>query len=215
MTGRLVFAFVASAALVSASREVRAAEAAQEGIDAPALSPVIREWVGLELTPFSLSLTQGQSEPGEGSSRLQAGPGGSIRLFRHRWQSVYVIPIQIGVYVGGENEVLFGHVQTEGGVVVPGTDRRLELGLGLGVAVLAIKYGNHCDGYCYTGGDGAMISPVARYLFYTTPTATVGASVRALVPLEKPGARLFDGITTWGSALLAGLEVGFGRTGAR
>jgi hypothetical protein len=132
-------------------------------------------------------------------------------LFRHRWERVYVIPIQAGVYVAAGDDLIFADVQTEGGLVVPGTDRRLELGVGLGLAVLAIKYGNHCDGSCYTGGAGAMVSPVARYLFYSTPTATVGASVRALLPLERPSTQLFGGISSWGSALIAGLEIGFGR----
>jgi len=210
MIGRLLLALFAGAALAAAPGEIRAAERTNAEIEEPAPPTVIREWVGIEVTPVSYSLAHATSEQGEASSPLQAGPGGSVRLFRHRWEQVYVIPIQAGIYVGSSNEVIFAHVQTEAGLVVAGTNRRLEVGLGLGLAVLAIKYGNHCDGYCYSGGAGAIVSPVVRYLFHTTPNATMGASVRALIPLEEPSSQLFGSLSSWGSAVLAGIELNFG-----
>jgi len=205
---QVAFALVAVGVLAAASRESRAAEGDVEASGTP---KVIREWVGVEVTPASFSLARGESRPGEGSARLQGGPGGGIRLFRHRWAQAYFTPIQAGLYVSSGDEVIYAHIEPEGGVVVPGTDRRLELGLGLGLSVLAIKYGTGCDGDCYAGGAGVTASPVARYLWYTTPFAAMGLSLRALIPVVPPIGDGPFGSTRWGSAVLVGLEIGFGR----
>lgn len=103
------------------------------------------------------------------------------------------------------------HVQTEGGLVVPGTDRRLEIGLGAGAGILAMKYGDDCDGSCDVGGAGALLSLVARYLFVDRPHFTAGASVRAVMPLNRARGEYIGHNIGWGAVLLAAGEVGFGR----
>jgi hypothetical protein len=190
-----------------------------DGPSAPPSGPVepsprlTQEWLGLEVTPLSLALTGTPCcRSGASLSPVQAGWGGNLRLLRHRWENAYVIPIEAGVYVGetgsGTN---FLHVQTEGGLVVPGTNRRLEIGLGVGVGILAMTYARDCDGTCVIGGAGALLSVVARYLFVDLPHFTAGASVRAVLPLNRTRGEYEGHITGWGDLLLAGAEVGFGR----
>src|SRR4051812_15345917 len=134
---------LAVAAATAASAGAARADDAKPG--APASSALTQEIIGLELTPVSLSLTRIPSGAPEGPpSRLQVGPGGVIRLLRHRWTYAYIIPIAAGLYVsagnsGGQDTIL-ARVQTEAGVIVPGTDRRLELGLAVGAGLLAIGY---------------------------------------------------------------------------
>jgi hypothetical protein len=176
-------------------------------------SRLTQELLGLELTPLSLALTGTPCcRQGASLSPVQAGPGGNLRLLRHRWEHAYVIPIEAGFYVGETGSgTIFVHVQTEGGLVVPGTDRRLEIGLGVGAGVLAMKYASDCDGTCVVGGAGALLSLVARYLFVDRPHYTAGASVRAVLPLNRTRGEYIGHIMGWGDMLLAGAEVGFGR----
>src|SRR5438132_5913048 len=120
-------------------------------------SRVTQEWLGLELTPLSVALTGTPCcRPGASLSPVQAGLGGSLRLLRHRWTHAYVIPVEAGLYVSEtDSPTVFVHVQAEGGLIVPGTDRRLEVGLGAGAGVLNMDYANGCDGMCAIGGAGA------------------------------------------------------------
>ena len=96
---------------------------------------------------------------------------------------------------------------------MPGTDRRLEIGMGTGLGILAMTYNTaQCDGSCNLGGAGWMVSFVARYLFLVGPTMTVGAGVRAVIPISVPEGEVFGYFTGRGNMLLGGLEVGFGRS---
>jgi len=209
---------LATAAALAASAS--AAKAAEE-VGAPESHAQIQEVIGLELTPVSLALTQAPAswEGGAAPSRVQAGPGGVIRLLRHRWTHAYIIPLAAGVYVSvgtspARNTIL-ARLQTEAGVIVPGTGRRLELGLAAGTGMLAMAYGNHCDGTCVIGGRGLIASPVARYLFRDGPAVTVGASVRAIIPLAEPHGEGWGWFTGYGSILLGAVEFGFGISGSR
>jgi hypothetical protein len=160
----------------------------------------------VELTPISIL-------PNPGSSLVQAGPGAGLRLFRHRWQHAYVIPIQAGLYVGlAGGLTLFSHLQTEGGVIVPGTARRLELGLGAGVGALLREPAapSECDGVACsrgpTGGVGRMASIVARYLIIDRPGLTTGVAIRWILP---PGG--LDRSWIDNGMLLVAFDFAFGR----
>ena len=56
-----------------------------------------------------------------------------------------------------------------------------------------------------------MLSVVARYLFVDRPHFTVGANVRAVLPLNHTRGEWFGHLMGWGGMLLTGLEVGVGR----
>jgi hypothetical protein len=211
--GRFFCGLAATVGLVASAGAARATDGEASGAVSGALT---QELIGLELTPVSLSLTQAPSRAQDGGpARLQAGPGGVIRLLRHRWTYAYIIPIAAGFYVSvggsGGNNTILARVQTEAGVIVPGTDGRLELGLAAGAALLAIGYAPDCDGTCRIGGKGAMVSPVVRYLFLDGAPVTVGASVRAIVPLTDPQGEGFGYFTGGGRILLGAVEFGFGR----
>ena len=55
-----------------------------------------------------------------------------------------------------------------------------------------------------------MVSPVVRYLFLDGSNVSVGASVRAVVPLTDPNGDWFGYYTGFGSILLGAVEFGFG-----
>ena len=210
---RRAFCGLAVAAVLAAT--AGGAHAAADPASGPESGAVTREIIGLELTPVSLSLTQAPSiAPEGGPSRVQAGPGGAIRLLRYRWTYAYIIPIAAGLYVSvgnsNGNDTILARIQTEGGVIVPGTDRRLELGLAVGAGLLAIGYGSGCDGTCVIGGVGAMVSPVVRVLFLDGPPVTIGASVRAVVPLTVPSGDWLGYYTGRANILLGAVEFGFG-----
>ncbi len=194
---------------VAWSASARDANAADGTPEAP--SPSLRqEWVGLELTPASMALASCcDSQPGH-IDTYQAGPGGGIRFGRHRWERTYLIPLEAGLYVTSGNRTIFLHLEVEGGLIVPGTDRRLELGVATGLGILALEYSNKCDGSCDVGGAGWMISLVGRYLFVVRPAVTVGASARLVIPATVPGGEVLGHFVGDGSILLGGLEVGFG-----
>jgi hypothetical protein len=199
-----------SIAVLAAS--ARVANAADDAPGAP-VSSLRQEWVGVELTPVSVALASCCDNHGGNLDRYQAGPGGSIRFGRHRWEQAYLIPFEAGLYVTSGNATILAHLEVEGGVIVPGTDRRFEIGIGTGVGILAMRYNPiQCDGGCYVGGTGWVVSFVARYLFLAGPSMTVGASVRAVVPMSTSAGEMAFGYTSGGGDLLiGGLEVGFGR----
>ena len=201
---------LAAGAVLVASAGARAAET--DG-DAPESATLTREWIGLELTPVSYATSQPPRDGrGDASfSALQAGPGGSIRLGRYRWQYAYVIPFMASLYVSSGVKTIFAHMQGEGGLIVPGTDRRLELGVGFGVGILAVSYGNGCDGACVIGGSGFMASLAARFLIWMAPTFTAGIGARAIMPLAEPAGESFGYYTGHSSVIMAAIEVGFGR----
>jgi hypothetical protein len=172
-----------------------------------------QEWVGVELTPFAIPLTGAPCCDRETSLYpVQAGFGGTLRLLRHRWEHAYVIPVEGGLYRStGSSETTYLHVQAEGGLVLPGTNGRVELGLGVGAGILGMIYASGCDGSCAIGGAGALMSLVARYLFVDRPRLTMGANVRAVLPLNNTRGDWFGHLMAWGDMLLVGVEVGLGR----
>jgi hypothetical protein len=204
MNHRFPFALAAVAVLAIPAR----ARAAGAEITAPSAG-LTREWIGLEVTPVSLALASAPAGREGHLDTSQAGLGVGIRLARYRWDRAYVIPVEAGFYFTSHNRTIFAHLQLEGGFIV-GSDRRLEVGIGAGLGALAMSYANTCDGSCVVGGAGPLISVVARYLFISTPTWTLGASTRLIVPLSTPGGEFFGYYTGSGSLLLGGLEVAFG-----
>jgi hypothetical protein len=173
-----------------------------------------QEIIGIELPLVSGILKQAPGSFTEGQSRVEAGAGLAIRVARHRWEHAYYTPLAVGLFLASDTG--YAHALTEGGLIVPGTGRRLELGAALGFGVLRMTYSSHCDGDCNVGGVGAMVSPVVRWLFISRRDLTVGASARAVIPLTgQHGRGWFGDFSGFGSVLLAGLEVGFGKTGAR
>ena len=202
----IAFASLAFAVLAGHAGSAGAAEA-----DPAPAATMTQEWVGLELTPMSVSFPGTPCCGRQGHvDTFQAGPGGGVRLFRHRWQNYYFTPILAGVYVTSENRTIFAHVETEGGLIVPRTDRRLELGIGFGLAGLAVKYATGCDGSCDVGGAGSMVSFAARYLFVDRPTFSIGAGARAVLPLQSNG-EWFGYFVADGKMILGSVEVAFGR----
>lgn len=171
-----------------------------------------QEWIGVELTPLSFPLRGAPCcDRPTSLSPVQAGAGGTLRLLRHRWEHIYVIPVEAGLYVGSTGSgTTFLHVQAEGGLVLPGTNRRVEIGLGAGAGILSMTYANGCDGSCAIGGAGALLTLVARYLFVDSPHVTVGANLRAVLPLNQTRGEWVGHLMAWGDMLLAGVEVGLG-----
>jgi len=175
-------------------------------------SPLKQEWIGVELTPFAIPLTGAPCCDRETSLYpVQVGLGGTLRLLRHRWEHAYVIPIEGGFYRStASSPTTYLHVQAEGGLVVPGTNRRLEMGLGVGAGILGITYASGCDGSCAIGGAGALATLVARYIFVDRSHFTVGANVRAVLPLNQTRGEWFGHLMAWGDVLLVGVELGVG-----
>jgi len=170
---------LAAAALTAWPAAPRAADAELRTGRPAALT---QEVIGVELTPASMALDSSVS-------RFQAGYGGSLRLFRHRWDHVYVIPIEAGLYVGeyfGHNVTIAAHLMAEGGVIVPGTGRRLELGLGTGIGATHLDSPLGCgdEGSICTfhGGNGWVVSVAARYLIVDRPGGSAGVGLRAIFP---------------------------------
>ena len=183
-------------------------------LEAQGPAGVTQEWIGLELTPISLSLPGAQGlSSGKPASQLDVGLGGSIRIGRHRWEYAYLIPIQASLYVG--SQTILTYLQVEGGLIVPRTDRRLELGMGAGIGVLSVAHATNCDGSCVIGGKGALLSFVARYLFHETRGFSAGVNIRALLTLGTSEGELFGYYTGDADIVVAGLEVAFGRGRAR
>ena len=204
MNHQFPFALVAVAGLAISAR----AGTAVADIAAP--SPgLTQEWLGFELTPAAVALASKPLGREGHLDTFQAGVGVGIRVLRYRWEHTYVIPVQAGLYLTSDNRTVLAHLQVEGGFIL-GSDRRLEVGIGTGVGVLAMSYATTCDGSCVVGGAGALVSLVARYLFIATPTWTLGASTRLIVPLSTPEGEVVGYYTGSGSVVLGGLEVAFG-----
>lgn len=209
MPQRFLLALCVVAVLTMAAG-ARAAEA-ESNATSPALT---QEWIGFEVTPVSLALASAPAGRAGHIDTFQTGPGAGVRLGRYRWQHTYVIPVQANLYPTSGGQTLFAQLQVEGGLIV-GSDRRLELGIGVGLGILAMSYATTCDGSCVVGGVGPLISIVARYLFVATPTWTLGVSSRIIVPMSTPRSEFIGGYYTGsGSMMLGGLEVALGR-GAR
>jgi len=201
---------LAASALLAATAPARAADT-QVSARAPDAGTMRLEWVGLELTPVSFVTSEPKiRESYKSIEPLQAGPGANIRLLRYRSEYAYVIPIMVGAYASSSLETILIHLMGEGGVVVPGTNGRLELGAGFGVGVLAITTAYSCDGNCFMGGAGLMASLAARYLFVNGPKFTAGVGVRAVIPLTQVEVVTFNN-GGHSSVVMGGLEVGFGR----
>ena len=208
---RLLSALAAGAgAVLAASAGARAAETA---VGSPEAATLQKEWVGLELTPVSFATSEPprDSRPNRSFSALQGGPGGTIRLLRYRWEQAYIIPFMAGLYVSDGGKTILAHTAVEGGLIVPGTDRSLEVGVGLGLGILAMQYATGCDGSCIIGGTGVMASVAARYLFWNAPTLTAGIAARMIIPVVEPMGEGFGNYTGWSSVVMGALEVGFGR----
>jgi hypothetical protein len=187
--------------------------AADDDDDAPEAATLTQEWVGLELTPVAVAFPNPPTYRQGSVSTYQAGPGANIRFGRHRWQYAYVIPFQLGLFVStAGTQTIFLHMQAEGGLIVPGTDRRLEIGLGLGFGVLSMAYSVECDGACALGGTGWLLSLGARGLIIARPTWTMGVSVRWMRPQQSGGGGVFGDYVGGGTMLFTGLEFGFGRS---
>jgi hypothetical protein len=210
---RAVIALAGAAGLAMLVASPDAARAATDGEspgNPPEASGIDHEILGVELPLVSWVWKQSPANFTEGQSRLEAGAGFGLRIARHRWERAYYTPFALGLFMADDTK--FAHALTEAGVIVPGSGRRLEVGAALGAGVLRITYSTHCDGACNVGGVGVMFAPVARWLFISRPTLTVGASVRMIVPLGGTHGRgWFGEYNGFGSTLLGGLEVGFGR----
>ena len=171
-------------------------------------APLAQEWVGIELTPVAMALPGTAANRDGHVSTFQAGLGGNLRFGRHRWESVYAIPLQAGLFVSSlGTQTIFAHIQTEGGFILPGTDRRLELGVGVGVGILAMQYATGCDGSCDLGGSGWLLSLVARFLIIDGRRGRWSARARR-VSATNPEQRSVRGLRRGGNIVFAGLEVG-------
>jgi hypothetical protein len=192
MRRRLLLALVGVAVARPAAAQTEESEETEEAeIEAPRPAGITKEWIGFELTPISMLLASSTGPPGgKPPSRLDAGPGGSIRIGRYRWEYGYVIPFQASLYVTSRPTILM-YLQLEGGLIVPGTERRLELGMGAGVGVLSVAYATGCDGSCVIGGKGALLSFVARFLVHQTPRFSAGVNIRGFHTLGAPEGELF------------------------
>jgi hypothetical protein len=201
----LTLAALATAAAVHATPAVEG-----EAVVAEPPSSVRLEWVGIELSPISLN--SGHPPSGQDPTRFQPGPGGTLRVLRHRWTQAYWTPLQAGLFVGeGGSGTIFTHLDTEGGGIFPlGEGTALELGMAAGIGILAIRYASGCDGSCNVGGAGVMLSPVVRYLFQDGPVWTMGATARAVIPLQVPSGDWFGYYAGRAVLYLVGFELAVG-----
>ena len=211
------------------AEEPTVAEVAEEADEEPPITPpreptqamppheeppatLTQEWVGIEVVPVAMALPDKSVRLEGHVSGFQAGPGGNLRFGRHRWAYVYAIPFQAGLFVStAGTQTIFVHMETEVGLVVPGTDRRLELGVGGGLGILAMKYATGCDGSCNLGGSGWLLSLAARVLIVDGPSRTIGVNVRAVFPQGTPSGEVFGYYVGGGDMVFAGVEIGFGR----
>jgi hypothetical protein len=178
---------------------------AAEGAVPPAAA---QEWVGVELMPVSFSI--GSAVWGA-PERVQFGVGGTLRLLRRRWTSFYVTPIEAGVYVTSDEKTRLAHAMVEVGYVAPGALRRLEVGLAGGLGILAMDIGHSdCDGRCNIGGLGPIVSPVVRYRIVDRSSWTIGAALRAVIPLRDPRGDSSGNFVGRGAMVGAALDLGFG-----
>jgi len=178
---------------------------------------VAQEVVGLELTPTSFALgspSDGRPDP----QRARLGLGGVLRFGRHRWDSSYWTPVQAGLYLAGDgfDKVISARIQTEVGRVFRFGGTALEAGLAAGPGILAVQYPGACDGNCNLGGFGLEISPVVRYLVHTAAPYTLGAVLRAEIPLLAWSDNCFNSCNGRAVLILGGIEAAFGwRAGGR
>jgi hypothetical protein len=208
--------FAAFALLALRATSSDAAEEAGSAPQAPLTqdepAPLAQEWVGIELTPVAIALPGTPGDRDGHVSTLQAGLGGNLRFGRHRWEYVYATPLQAGLFVSSlGTQTIFAHIETEGGFIFPGTDRRLELGVGVGLGLLAMQYATGCDGSCNLGGSGWLLSLVARFLIIDGPSRTLGVNVRAVFPQDTTTSEVFGYYVGGGNIVLAGVELAFGR----
>jgi hypothetical protein len=201
------------AAIAMATTAVIAVEPASAA-DLPR-GPTQLEFVGFELTPFSLNY----SSPDRGSrpSPFQAGLGFALRLGKLHWTRVYWTIAQAGFFVSGDSndpDTAFVHVQTEVGVSIRTTAHAFELGLGAGAGLLAIHHGglNDCNETCRAGGGAVLASPVGRWRFRDAAPSVALVARAEVVALDT-------GVTCWGvqctgraTLFLVGLDMGFGPT---
>lgn len=161
-----------------------------------------QEIAGVELAPFSV---------GSGASDL--GIGATLRLGRHRWPGFYWTPIQGGFFAGGSGfkETILMKVQTEVGLVLRYGIGTLEAGLGVGPGLVSMRTApNGCDGSCGVGGQGIMLSPLARFLFRDRASHTVGMFIRAEVPVGSTHGESIIALRGFGMAVLCGLDLAGG-----
>lgn len=188
--------------------EASEAESVQAASSVPS-----QEWIGVELTPASVALSSAPCCEADASlSRAAVGFGGGLRALQHRWTHAYLIPLQVDLYVSGTgSHTYLGDARVEGGAIIPGTDRRLQVGLGAGVGFLVMTYATHCDGSCNLGGAGVVLSPAARYTFLSWSRLAMGASLRALIPLQRPSGEFFGFYRGDGRMLVGAIDLAFGR----
>ena len=204
------FLFVAVLVLAAHAGNAAASETdanVRDGDGPSGQGPVRQEYAGFEGAPVGLAF--GGASDG-GPSRLQPGGGATFRFGRHRWRHGYLTPAEVGFFFSEQTLLL--DAQVEGGFVLPRPLQKLEVGVGAGIGLLEIAYApTGCDGSCKVGGVGPLFSPVVRYLFIDGPTMSVGASVRALIPV-KMGSGNWGGtfLTGTGQLVLAAIDVAFG-----
>lgn len=176
-----------------------------------------REWVGVELAPLSMNL--GSAPSGMAPDRFQPGFGGTVRLLRRAGERFYWTPLMVGLFVAPTHlddtlrtstETIFAHVQTEAGVRRATAAGTFELGLAAGAGLVSIPYANTCDGTCVLGAKGMVLSPVVRYLVRDRAPATVGVSLRAVLPLLEPHGELYGSFTGRATMFLLALDLGLG-----
>ena len=186
---------VALAVLLAPARFALAAD----GAGADGQTPLrATDWVGLELSSFSLNLgnPSGQFEGDPPPQRHSLAPGATLRAFQLRWPRWYWTPVHVSGVFGrhltpgeatGARTFMLA-LQTEAGRILKlGDHARLELGLAAGVGGLGIEFSFACDASCEIGGAGVMLSPVVRIArrdAVGTVATSVGLFARAQIPLQ-------------------------------
>jgi hypothetical protein len=168
-----------------------------------------QEWAAIEVSPLSFNLGSAEQSP----TRVQPGPGGTLRLLRHRWKRAYVTPIQAGLFIGElGGATILAHVDVEGGFILPlnADTQAFELGLAAGAGILAVPYATTCDGSCNIGGAGPLLSPVVRYVAWGFSRFTAGFTLRAVIPLVVPTGDWYGYYTGRAILFLAAVDLAFG-----
>jgi hypothetical protein len=138
----------------------------------------LADYVGVEASPGWFNLA---SQPVAGHIPILSwAPVATIRFARLEAKHFYWTPLQVGLGIGPSDAYL-AHVSTEiGKRLTVSHGVFVDVGLAAGAGIAVAGYANDCDGVCWAGGGGALISPVIR-AGYAGRTLSAAFFVRSLL----------------------------------
>ncbi len=166
--------------------------------------PLRQEWIGVEVPVVGANLGREDGPPDRSPARISEVIGIGVRFGRHRWQRIYVTPVEAS-FRGSHDDIRGGFLEAEVGWIVPVGDGAFELGLGAGWGSFQAAIGDGCDVTCEVGGQGWMVSPVVRYVVSDRTRYPWGIVARGSIPEHDP-----RGYRGYGVGIDLGLEIAVG-----